>query len=165
MKFNYDTIDANEMIDETLTDFKNISEHKKIQFTNSTKEKNLIIKSDKVRLKQVLNNLIYNAIDFVPETSGKIEINVQTRDSEIIFYVKDNGMGVPPEKQKDLFKKFYQLDMSQSREHGGTGLGLSICKGILEGLGGKIWLESDLIQGTTFYFAIPKEDKIENFSN
>jgi signal transduction histidine kinase len=165
MKFNYDTIDANEMIDEALTDFKNISEHKKIQFTNSTKEKNLIIKSDKVRLKQVLNNLIYNAIDFVPETSGKIEINVQTRDSEIIFYVKDNGMGVPLEKQKDLFKKFYQLDMSHSREHGGTGLGLSICKGILEGLGGKIWLESDLIQGTTFYFAIPKEDKIENFSN
>jgi signal transduction histidine kinase len=153
------------MIDEALTDFKNISEHKKIQFTNSTKEKNLIIKSDKVRLKQVLNNLIYNAIDFVPETTGKIEINVQTKGFEIIFYVKDNGVGISSEKQKDLFKKFYQLDMSHSREHGGTGLGLSICKGILEGLGGKIWLESDLVQGTTFYFAIPKEIKIENFSN
>jgi len=95
----------------------------------------LIIHSDKVRLKQVLNNLIYNAIDFVSEITGKIEINAQTKDSEIIFYVKDNGIGIPSEKQKDLFKKFYQIDMSHSREHGGTGLGLSICKGILEGLG------------------------------
>jgi len=165
MKFNYNTINTNEMINEILNDFKNISDHKKIEFINSTKEKNMIIKSDKIRLKQVLNNLVFNAIDFVPENTGKIEINVQSRGSEIIFYVKDNGVGVPLEKQKDLFKKFYQINMSHGREHGGTGLGLSICKGILVGLGGKIWLESDLVKGTTFYFAIPKEDKIENFSD
>ncbi|HUU49293.1 MAG TPA: sensor histidine kinase [Nitrosopumilaceae archaeon] len=165
MKFNYDKINTNEMVNETINDFKNISEHKKIQFINSTKEKNLIIKSDKIRLKQVLNNLIYNAIDFVSENTGKIEINVQRKDSEIIFYVKDNGVGIPLEKQKDLFKRFYQLDMSHSREHGGTGLGLSICKGILDGLGGKIWIQSDLIRGTTFYFTISKEKEIEDFSN
>jgi len=76
----------------------------------------------------------------------------------LVFYVKDNGIGIPKDKQNNLFKKFYQVDTSQTRVHGGTGLGLVICKGIVEGLDGKIWVESDGDGiGTTFYFTIPKK--------
>jgi len=83
---------------------------------------------------------------------GKIEINAQKSDDGILFSVKDNGIGMSLENQKKLFKKFYQVDSSVKRKHGGTGLGLSICKGIVEALGGKIWVESEEGKGTNFYF-------------
>jgi len=105
----------------------------------------------------VLNNLINNAIDFVPKDTARIEINAQMDNSEILFSVKDNGSGIKSDEQKNLFKKFYQLDTSPTRKHGGSGLGLSICKGIIEGLGGRIWVESKVGEGTTFYFVLPKE--------
>ncbi|HEY5631951.1 MAG TPA: ATP-binding protein, partial [Nitrososphaeraceae archaeon] len=62
-----------------------------------------------------------------------------------------------PEKQKNLFRKFYQIDTSMTRTHGGSGLGLAISKGIIESLGGKIWIESELGKGASFYFTIPKD--------
>ena len=76
-------------------------------------------------------------------------------DNRIIFSVKDNGIGISKENQKLLFKKFYQIDTSHTRKHGGTGLGLAICKGIVEGLGGMIWVESEVGKGTVFYFSVP----------
>ena len=75
--------------------------------------------------------------------------------------MKDNGIGIPPEKQKQLFAKFYQADTSHSRKHGGTGLGLSICKGIVESLGGKINVESTEGEGSNFYFVLPMERRVE----
>ncbi|HWY36314.1 MAG TPA: ATP-binding protein, partial [Nitrosopumilaceae archaeon] len=74
-----------------------------------------------------------------------------------VFYVKDNGTGIPKEMQPDMFKKFFQADTSLTRKHPGTGLGLVVCKGIVEGLGGKIWFESQSEIGTSFYFTLPKE--------
>ena len=68
-------------------------------------------------------------------------------------------MGIPKEKQQYLFKKFYQVDTSLTRKHGGTGLGLVISKGLVEGLGGKIWVDTDVGKGTKFYFTIPVEAK------
>jgi len=73
----------------------------------------------------------------------------------LILYVKDNGIGIPKDKQSDLFKKFYQVDTSLTRPIGGTGLGLAISKGIMEKLGGTIWVESDGKTGTTFYLKLP----------
>jgi signal transduction histidine kinase len=131
---------------------------KGIKQINSTKE-HLIIKSDRNRIEQVLNNLILNAVDFVPYEKGEIEYGAQSKDDEVLFYVKDNGIGIPAEKQKNLFNKFYQIDTSLTRKHGGSGLGLAISKGIISGLGGKIWVESELGRGAAFYFTIPKEPK------
>ena len=71
----------------------------------------------------------------------------------------DNGPGIPKEKQSNIFKKFYQIDTSHTRKHGGTGLGLVICKGIAEGLEGKIWLESEFGKGTSFFICLPAPDK------
>ncbi len=117
---------------------------------------NIIILHDSERITQVLTNLIKNSLTAVKSKTGVITIEVQDLPSEIIINVKDNGMGIPDDKQKDLFKKFYQVDASLTRERGGSGLGLAICKGIVENHGGKIWLESTLNVGSTFSFSIPK---------
>ena len=77
-------------------------------------------------------------------------------DREFIeFFVQDNGSGMSSEHQKEIFKKFYQVDTSTSRKRGGSGLGLAISKGIIEGLGGKIWVKSEESIQTTFFFKIP----------
>jgi signal transduction histidine kinase len=123
------------------------------------------MKSDTPRLSQVFSNLINNSIDFIPENKGIIEINAQNKKDKVLFSVKDNGMGMTLETQKSLFQKFYQADTSIRRKHGGSGLGLAICKGIVEGLGGKIWLESEVGKGTTFFFTIPRGTLDENIDN
>jgi signal transduction histidine kinase len=153
MKFNKREFAVDDLMDEQIQIHSKLMTDKNIQFTNTTKEK-LKIKSDPDRLNQVFANLIKNAVDFVPE-NGKIEINATRKNGDVVFYVKDNGKGIPKEKQDGLFKKFYQIDTSLKRSHGGTGLGLVICKGITEALGGTIWLESEVGKGTTFYFKIP----------
>ncbi|NQV40446.1 MAG: HAMP domain-containing protein [Nitrosopumilus sp.] len=156
MTFNQEKFSVGEFLTKIMRDSTSLMTKKQIQFEVNPIEK-ITINSDKNRLHQVLDNLIRNAVDFVPKNTGKIEIGVTDKDNEITFYVKDNGIGIPKDKQNNLFKKFYQVDTSQTREHGGTGLGLVICKGIVEGLGGKMWVESDGDgTGTTFYFTIPK---------
>ena len=135
--------------------FKTIMDEKNIDFTILCKT-DLMIYSDKERLNQVLRNIIINAIDFVPKGKGKIELGIKEQGDNVVFYVLDNGSGIPEEKQDNLFKKFYQIDTSIKRKHGGNGLGLVICKGIVEAMGGKIWVESQSGNGSTFYFTVPK---------
>ena len=79
--------------------------------------------------------------------------------SSVIFSIKDNGQGIAKDLQKNLFKKFYQVDSSKTRSHTGTGLGLAICKGTVDNLGGKIWLESEVGKGSEFFVSIPKDRK------
>ena len=131
-----------------------------IQCTVAGKEEIRMV-SDNDRVKQVITNLVYNAVDFVPKDTGRIMITAERKDSDVVFSVKDNGIGIPPEKQKQLFAKFYQADTSHSREHGGTGLGLSICKGMVESLGGKINVESTEGEGSNFYFTLPMGKCVE----
>jgi signal transduction histidine kinase len=86
-------------------------------------------------------------------------MKAQRKAQVFIFSVKDNGIGISKEFQDKIFKKFYQTNTNERREHGGTGLGLSICKGIVDGLGGDIWVENGKDTGTIFYFRIPKGDE------
>ena len=133
---------------------------KKITFINNySSNDQVLIKTDKDRLHEVFTNLIQNAVDFVPEQNGKIEVGAIDNGKAISFYVKDNGIGIPHDKIDKLFTKFYQIDTSFSRKHGGSGLGLVICKGIVTSLGGDIKVESEVGKGTTFSFVIPKDDK------
>lgn len=155
MKFYKKEFKVDEFMDEQIQIHSKLMTDKKIRFINSTTEKFSMI-SDPDRLSQVFANLIKNSVDFVPKSDGVIEINAHDEDNQVVFYVKDNGSGIPKEKQENLFKKFYQIDTSLKRSHGGTGLGLVICKGITEALGGKMWFESEIGKGTTFYFIIPK---------
>ncbi len=122
-------------------------------------DKKILVSHDRERITQVLTNLLKNALDVVNPDTGVIEVFVEDSDKEIKISVKDNGPGIPVEKQKDLFKKFYQVDTSLTREVGGSGLGLAICKGLVEEHGGTISAESTPGVGTTFSFILPKDSQ------
>jgi PAS domain S-box-containing protein len=113
-----------------------------------------VITADLGKLKQILNNLINNAYKFTD--TGEIEVGCNLiNNSTLSFYVKDTGIGIPEEKQELIFNRFYQVDSGTSRLYGGTGLGLSIVKGLLELLGGEIWIDSEPGKGSTFTFTMP----------
>lgn len=115
---------------------------------------------DTKRVFQVISNLVKNALKFVPKNKGVITMRVhEGKDSMVLFSVEDNGIGIPIDKQKKLFQKFYQVDSSATRDHGGTGLGLSISHGIVETHGGKIWYDSDYKGGAKFKFTLPRITK------
>ncbi|MEX0640819.1 MAG: HAMP domain-containing sensor histidine kinase [Nitrosopumilaceae archaeon] len=123
---------------------------------NQHLDKKIIVIHDTERIRQVLTNLLKNSLDVVEPNSGLIEIFVEDSPKEVKISVKDNGPGIPQENQENLFKKFYQVDTSLTREVGGSGLGLAICKGLVEEHGGTILAESTLGIGTTFSFTLPK---------
>ena len=113
---------------------------------------------DDQRLAQVVTNLIGNAVKFTPE-NGSIEVDSQFLGEEdgvctIQIDVKDSGIGVSPEQQAKLFESFQQADSSTARKFGGTGLGLTISRNIVEMMGGRIWIESELGKGATFSFSV-----------
>ena len=110
---------------------------------------------DPVRLRQVILNLIGNAIKFTEqgEVVLRVEVESQTNDAmSLHFAVSDTGIGIPPEKQALIFEPFSQADTSTTRRYGGTGLGLSICSRLIDMMNGRIWLESEPGQGATFHF-------------
>lgn len=123
---------------------------------NQHLDKKIIVPHDPERIRQVLTNLLKNSLDVVEPNSGLIEIFVEDSPKEVKISVKDNGPGIPQENQEDLFKKFYQVDTSLTREVGGSGLGLAICKGLVEGHGGIILAESTSGTGAIFSFTLPK---------
>jgi len=155
LKFNIQEIGVDEFMEGRYKSLLSLMAEKGIKFVNST-EKGLVVKGDIKKLNEVFANLVQNSVDFVPDKNGRIEIGAKHQDKEALFYVKDNGKGIPKDKIKNMFKKFYQIDSSYTRKHGGSGLGLSICKGYIEGLGGKIWVESEPNVETTFYFTLAK---------
>ena len=130
------------------------AESKEVQLTFSAKS--FVVVHDPERIKQVITNLIKNALIAVESKKGKIQVLMEETPSDIQISVKDNGMGIPKDKQKDLFKKFYQVDTTLTRERGGSGLGLAICRGIIDNHGGQIEVESEEGKGAKFTFSIPK---------
>ncbi|MFB5614811.1 MAG: sensor histidine kinase, partial [Candidatus Nitrosomaritimum yanchengensis] len=110
---------------------------------------------DARRISQVLGHILDNSIKSIEPKSGKIWINVSKAENELHISIIDNGTGIPSDQLDKVFTKFYQVDMSNTREKGGMGLGLSICKKIIEAHKGKIWAESELGKGTTMNIMLP----------
>jgi len=156
MRFNKEPVNVNDLIHSITTSNIPLMREKKIKLVNDLPHEPLTIISDGDRIFQIFSNLIKNAKDFLPKENPKIKIGTIQHDTYIIFYVKDNGVGVPTEKQEKLFHEFFQVDEINKGVHIGSGLGLAICKGIAEGMGGRLWVESKEGVGTTFYFSIPK---------
>ncbi|RBC44064.1 sensor histidine kinase, partial [Xanthomonas oryzae pv. oryzae] len=118
----------------------------------------LLVRGDPIRLRQVLGNLIGNAIKFTERGSVDIQLRRlgETRAQHLLrFQVRDTGIGIAPDQQTRLFRSFAQADASTTRLYGGTGLGLAICKRIIDLMGGRIGVESEPGRGSTFWFEIP----------
>jgi len=118
----------------------------------------LACRGDPVRLRQLLTNLVSNAIKFTDKGSVQIQISKrgETRThTELMFAVRDTGVGISPDKADKLFQPFSQADTSTTRNYGGTGLGLVICKRIVELMGGKVGLKSEVGKGSVFWFSVP----------
>ncbi|NPA44213.1 MAG: histidine kinase, partial [Chlorobi bacterium] len=111
--------------------------------------------TDKYRLQQVLINLIDNSFKFTEKGSIEVSCDLNDKEDKLIFFVKDTGIGITEEHQEKIFNRFLKLEEKNEKLYRGAGLGLSICKNIVELLGGEIWLESKINEGSTFYFSIP----------
>jgi PAS domain S-box-containing protein len=116
------------------------------------------VSSDRDRVRQVLVNLVENAMKYSPE-GGRIDVGVAPGERMVRFYVRDEGIGIPEDERDRIFEKFYRLDPNMTAGIGGTGLGLYICNELVRRLGGRIWVESNEERGSTFSFVIPAADK------
>ncbi|MNK63252.1 Alkaline phosphatase synthesis sensor protein PhoR [compost metagenome] len=115
----------------------------------------MILRMDPKRIEQVLFNLVGNAIKFTP-AGGRIRVSVAPKDSEFELAIQDSGVGISPEHLPRLFEKFFQVDPTNTREHSGAGLGLAISKSLIEAHGGRIGVESQPGEGSTFWFTLPR---------
>lgn len=158
MDINVTMFNLNEFIDEIH-----------FSFDMKIRKQNLIIKkitpldndkcnvfTDKAFLKQIFYNLVENALKFTKK--GFIELGYSIDEDVVLFYIKDTGIGIAPKYQQKIFDRFFQIDTSLARDYEGTGLGLPIVQGLVELLNGKIWLESEVGKGSTFYFTIPNKN-------
>ncbi len=153
------------VLEEVVRDLKNlmnpIVKEKGIRFDiniDDSLPKN--IESDRLRLDQVLRNLLSNALKFTKQGSVELNIKQNSKNQDfIIFSVKDTGIGIPEEKQRIIFEAFQQADGSTQRKFGGTGLGLSISREIAKLLGGELLLESTVNEGSEFSLVIPKDER------
>jgi signal transduction histidine kinase len=156
-RFNvHDMLEEVNSITSTLASERNIA-----LFIEDDSDQNVTIYADNTRLRQVMINLVNNAIKFTE--NGKIAIRATKQDdATLLVTVKDTGIGIPPEKLDDIFQEFTQVDTSTTRKVGGTGLGLPISRRLIEMHGGRLWAESTGIpgEGSTFYVELPLEARI-----
>lgn len=109
---------------------------------------------DNDHLREVVANLVENAIKYTPQ--GDVVIDVNGDNDHVVISIADSGIGIPKEDQSHLFQKFYRVDNSATREIGGTGLGLYLCRKLTEAMGGRIWVDSEFQKGSTFFVELPR---------
>jgi PAS domain S-box-containing protein len=160
MEIRDNTFSLNSMIDDLYSFFSQCATDKNIKLNYKTPLDNsdIQIVTDEAKLNQILTNLINNAIKFTQ--NGSIDFGYEIANNEIQFYVKDTGIGIASEFQNKIFERFVQANLNITRGFEGAGLGLAICKGLVEKLGGKIWVESEINKGSTFFFTIPYKPEI-----
>ncbi len=155
-KINIAPVNLGDLITELYSLFRSKAKEKGIllKVNKEVPDEKAVIMTDELKLRQVFINLIGNALKFTEE--GFIEFGFEAReDAYYKFFVKDTGVGIAKPMLKKIFERFVQADNSVKSQYGGTGLGLAICKGHIEMMGGKIWLESTPGVGSAFYFTLP----------
>lgn len=144
------------VIEEVLPELRLMAEHKSITLSCRVRGKaSTTIKTDGLIVKEVVTNLVSNAIKYTPE-GGEVGIVIQPRREDILIKVSDSGWGIPLYSQDQIFSKFFRAQNIVKRETTGTGLGLYLVKGLLDALGGKIWFTSTEGEGTSFFFTLPR---------
>ena len=156
LQLNFSDVNISEVMDYHYQFFRQQTDEKGLTYsiTEHIQKEGAVVITDKHKIDGILTNLIKNAIKFT--TKGSIEFGNFIKDNNLVFFVKDTGPGIPEDKIDMIFGRFVQGDLSPyTRSYEGSGLGLSIVKAYIELLNGKIWVESEVHKGSTFYFSIP----------
>jgi signal transduction histidine kinase len=156
LKFNPENINLRKLIDEHILILEQISSNKEINIHSEVKD-DLFIYGDKNMIKTVLRNLLGNAVKY-SHRSGKVNVSATVNDQEVIVSVKDNGIGIPEENIKKIFRIDVKYSVPGTENEQGTGLGLKLCKEFVEKQGGEIWVESIENKGSEFKFSIPVKE-------
>ena len=164
-KINIDKVNVKNLLTELITIFEPqaISKNISISVEYDLNDQQSEIYTDKTKVTQILSNLITNSLKFTSKGYVKFGYKIITKVelNEIEFFVKDTGIGIQPEYQEIIFEHFRQANKEIQQSFGGTGLGIAISKAFVELLGGKIWVQSEIKKGSTFYFTIPYNPVIE----
>ena len=155
-------IDTTDLIEQVVPVVRPLFDKKGLSLSIEAKEKPPIIRSDVSKVRQVILNLLSNALKFTETGGVTISVNTSPENNEISFAIKDSGIGIPPENRDIIFEQFRQLDGSTSRKFGGTGLGLSISKKLASILEGKLIVDSIVGMGSTFTLTIPMDIEQDN---
>ncbi|MEL1240641.1 sensor histidine kinase [Flavobacterium flavipallidum] len=161
LEFNPNKTDISALIDKTIHLLANLAKSKNITI-HSKIEKNQFLIADKNMLETVFRNLISNAIKFT-HYDGEIILSMKKKDDQYVFSIQDNGIGIALEKTSNLFAIKQKNNTLGTNNETGTGLGLMICKDFIEKHGGKIWVHSQIGQGSTFKFSIPANIQNSDF--
>jgi two-component system, OmpR family, phosphate regulon sensor histidine kinase PhoR len=157
MEMNIEPVNINELYKELLASFMPMAKSKSLKLISELNKKTTVIDADRSKLRRIFVNLISNAIKFTEK--GGITLFIEDKAKEIVFAIKDTGLGLKDHEQDLVFEKFRQVDYSEHRKYEGLGIGLSIVKQLVILHKGKIWVESKYHEGSTFYFSIPKNLK------
>ncbi len=142
-----------ELVERVVENYRPLIQDKNLEVTVNIPSEVQRVQADPAKLEVVLSNLLSNAVKFTP-AGGKITVGAKLMDKPYMF-VKDTGIGIPPEEREKIFLSFYQIGQPPNREHGGLGLGLYIAKELVTMWGGRIWVESEVGKGSTFWFTLP----------
>jgi len=140
--------------EESVERFQYLAKAKNCQISFKTKGKIPKLNIDPLKIQQVVNNLISNAIEY-NKKRGKVEVTLEKRGKKVIFCCKDSGIGISSKEKKKIFKKFYRSERAIAIVTSGSGLGLFISKAIIEKSRGEIWFKSKIGEGSTFCFSLP----------
>ena len=151
---NIQRVELRSVAEDVMDDLQSRAGDKKVNLENQVPD-DVVVRADADRVQQVIFNLVDNAIKY-GRPEGRVWINARLADGQFAeVSVRDNGPGIPRDSIDRVFERFYRADKARSREQGGTGLGLSIVKHIVQSHGGEVRVESELGQGTTFFFTLP----------
>lgn len=153
MELSLDEYSVRDVVDTVKASLRSLAEEKGLEFVTRVPEEYLRASGDAKRITQCLMNLAGNALKFTK--AGRVEIGVDLNGDQLLYRVADTGIGIPQDQIGRLFQEFHQLDPTIAHEFGGTGLGLSITKKFVELHGGRIWVESAVGRGSTFFFSVP----------
>ena len=153
MELSLGEYSARDIVETVTASLRSLAAEKGLEFIARVEEDIPPAVGDGKRLTQCLMNLAGNALKFTKE--GRVEIGVELKANTLVYRVSDTGIGIPQDQISKLFEEFRQLDATVAHEFGGTGLGLSITKKFVELHGGRVWAESQVGQGSTFFFSVP----------
>jgi len=144
-----------EVVHHVVTALKAQADQKRVQLNVETSQTPMgIIEADQALLEQAIYNLVENAIKYT-DSGGEVRVNIRVEDENVIYAVQDNGIGISPADQQNLFEKFYRISNKGKKEDDGSGLGLAIVKSIADRHGGEVIVESQLGVGSSFSLVIP----------